>query len=145
MAKSTNPKLIKLTAYYGLLQTLHLITLTYAGIQLLLGNTSPFPILPPPDGWNPQTMPFMFGLASTDIIGIILGIVFAYLMVFKGKYKRTLGLITLTIFITGAIVFGIGTIPSGSWLAHPFAYWTMVVLFMPTVLLFIQIIKTLHM
>ncbi len=142
LKQNLNKNLVGMTAYYGILQTLHLLTLAWAGIQILSGNPSPFPILPPPGGWDAQTMSFMFGLAATDFVGIILGMLFAYQMLFKGNCKRTLGLVSLTIFITGAIVFAAGTIPSGAWGTHPCAYWIMALLFAPTVFLFFQIIKT---
>jgi len=39
-----------LIVYYGVLQTLHLLTLARAGLLILSGNPAPFPILPPPEG-----------------------------------------------------------------------------------------------
>lgn len=127
-----NPLII----YYGLLQTLHLLTLARAGILILQGDPAPFPILPPPDGWSDQAMAFLYGLAGTDVIGILLGIVFAYRAAVKKQFTRRLGILSLTIFITGAIVFGAGTFPSGAWTAHPGAYWIMVALFLPAVILY---------
>lgn len=142
MPKQKSKILHLLMGYYGLLQSLHLIALIRAGILLLSGaNSSPFPILPPPGGWGEQTLPFMFGLGGTDVVGILLGVGFAYLALFKGKFIRRLGILSLTIFITGAIVFGAGTYPSGAWAAHPVAYWTMVALFSPSVILFILLLR----
>ena len=134
-------RLKPLIIYYGLLQTLHLLTLAYAGLMIAGGDPAPFPILPPPGGWVDQTMPFLFGLAGTDLIGILLGILFAYRAVIKKVFNSRLALLSLTIFITGAIVFGAGTFPSGAWAAHPVAYWIMVVLFLPSVLLYVLLIK----
>lgn len=132
-----HPQLLKiLTAYYGLLQTLHLFTLAYAGLQILRGDPAPFPILPPPEGWADQAMAFLYGLAGTDVIGILLGIFFATQVFLKKEFKPTLGLLSLTIFITGAVIFGAGTFPSGAWGAHPVAYWAMVALFLPSVVLY---------
>ncbi len=133
------PQLLLL--YYGLLQTLHLLTLARAGLLIAGGNPAPFPILPPPQGWAEQTMPFLFGLAGTDVIGIILGIIFSYRAVVKEDTNHRLGILSLTIFITGAIVFGAGTFPSGAWAAHPIAYWAMVVLFLPCISLYFMLIK----
>ncbi len=127
--------------YYGILQTLHLLTLARAGLLILQGVPFPFPILPPPQGWNQQSMAFLFGLAGTDVIGILLGIVFAGQVLLKGKLNRLLGILSLTIFITGAVVFGAGTFPSGAWAAHPVAYWVMVVLFAPALILFYHLLK----
>jgi len=131
-----------LTGYYGILQTLHLFTLAYAGLRILQGVPAPFPILPPPGGWTDQTMGFLYGLAGTDVIGILLGIIFAYRAVLKGDFRPWLGLLSLTIFITGALVFGAGTFPSGAWGAYPVSYWVMVLLFLPTVFLYFQLLKT---
>jgi hypothetical protein len=122
--------------YYGILQSLHLLTLARAGLLILRGVAFPFPILPPPQGWNQQSMAFLFGLAGTDVIGILLGIIFAGQLLLKGKLNRTLGVLSLTIFITGAVVFGAGTFPSGAWAAHPMAYGVMVVLFAPVLLIY---------
>jgi hypothetical protein len=130
-----------LTLYYGVLQSLHLLTLARAGLLILQGVAYPFPILPPPWGWETQSMAFLFGLAGMDMIGILLGIVFAGRFLLKGKMHRLLGILSLTIFITGAVVFAAGTFPSGAWEAHPIAYSVMVVLFAPTPLLFLRLLK----
>lgn len=140
MKKSGTP-LKLLIAYYGLLQTLHLLVLIRAGILLLQGGEAPFPILPPPEGWQEQSMAFMFGLAGMDVLGIILGIYFSYQTLFKDQFKPLTGLLSLTIFITGAVVFGAGTFPSGAWTVNPLSYWIMVALFLPSPLLLFKLIK----
>ncbi|HAF47794.1 MAG TPA: hypothetical protein DCL08_00960, partial [Anaerolineaceae bacterium] len=102
-----------LIAYYGLLQSLHLLVLIRAGYMMLLqGEPAPFPILPPPGGWQEQTMPFMLGLAGMDVIGIILGIYYSFKTLFKQEHIPGLGILSLTIFISGAVVFAAGTYPS---------------------------------
>ena len=131
-----------LILYYGLLQTLHLLTLARAGLLILLGAPAPFPILPPPGGWTDQAMAFLYGLAFTDVIGILLGIRFAAKMISQKELDRTLGILSLTIFITGAIGFAAGTIPSGAWAAHPAAYGAMMVLFAPAPFLLLQLLRT---
>ena len=130
-----------LIIYYGILQSLHLLSLMFAGILILQGDPAPFPILPPPDGWTDQAMAFLYGLAGTDVIGILLGILFAYRAAVKQRFSRRLGVLSLTIFITGALVFGAGTFPSGAWAAHPFAYWIMVALFLPSVVLYYILLR----
>ncbi len=85
-------------------------------------------------------MNFFYGLGATDVIGILLGILFAFRAVIKNNFNPSYGLLSLTIFITGAAVFGAGTIPSGAWAAHPVAYGVMVVLFLPTGLLFTKLL-----
>ncbi len=142
MPKDGSKFIRPLISYYGLLQSLHLLTLIRAGVLLMWGgNNSPFPILPPASGWQSQTLPFMFGLAFTDTIGILLGIGFAYLALFKGKFIRRLGTLSLTIFITGAIVFAAGTYPTGAWAEHPVAYWGMAILFTPSILLYLFMLQ----
>jgi hypothetical protein len=141
--KMKNQKSIQcLVGYYGLLQFIHLITLARAGVLLFLGNGSPFPILPPSEGWATQTMPFLFGLAATDLIGIFLGIVFAFKMFIKHKFLPNLGKLSLTIFITGAIVFAAGTLPTGAWAEHPIAYGIMVILFIPVIFLMFMLFNS---
>jgi CDP-diglyceride synthetase len=141
MENEQNTSLRFLIGYYGLLQSLHLLTLARAGVRILQGDPAPFPILPPPGGWTEQSMAFLYGLAGTDVVGILLGIFFAYRAILKNDFNPRLGTLSLTIFITGAIVFGAGTYPSGAWAAHPTAYWVMVGLFLPSVLLFILLLK----
>lgn len=136
MDLSNKPITRTLIAYYGILQSLHLVVLVRAGVILLLQGGFPFPILPPPDGWHPQTIPFMLGLGATDVIGTLLAIIFVYRALIKEAFYRRLGVISLTIFITGAIVFAVGTFPSGAWGAHPTAYITMAVLFAPAGILY---------
>ncbi len=132
---------IILIAYYGLLQTLHLLVLIRAGIILLQGGEAPFPILPPPGGWGDQSMYFMFGLAGMDIVGIIFGIIFSYQALIKDMFISVLGILSLTIFLSGAIVFAAGTFPTGAWASNPISYWIMVVLFMPSLFLYTKLLK----
>ncbi len=130
-----------LVLYYGILQSLHLLTLARAGLVILQDVAYPFPLLPPPGGWETQSMAFLFGLAGTDVLGILLGIIFSAQFLIKRKLNRTLGILSLTIFITGAVVFGAGTFPSGAWEVHPVAYGVMVVLFAPALLLYFTLLR----
>ena len=127
--------------YYAMLQILHLLTLGRAGILMLSGQESPFPILPPPGGWEAQTLPFMFGLGGMDVIAIILAFVFAYQSLIKRKITRRTGILSLTIAFTGALIFAAGTFPSGACGAHPLAYWIMVILFIPAGWLLIRLLR----
>ncbi len=109
---------------------------------MLLEKRFPFPILPPPGGWADGVIPFMLGLGATDVIGILLGITFACQVLFKHRLNRQLGVISLTIFITGAIVFAVGTLPSGAWAAHPVAYGAMAILFLPALGLYTWLLRS---
>lgn len=132
-----------LIIYYGILQSLHLLTLARAGIILWFFQRVPFPILPPPDGWSSEVMPFLYGLAGMDVLGILLGIIFACQYQFKNIFRPLLGLVSMTIFISGAIVFAAGTFPTGAWAVHPVSYWIMVLLFAPIIPLYIRILSIL--
>lgn len=129
-----------LILYYGVLQSLHLLVLLRAGILLLSTTKIPFPVLPPSTGWQAQTWPFFLGLAAMDVIGILLGILFAIRSQFKGVVDQKIGLISLTIFISGAVVFAAGTFPSGAWSQHPLAYGSMALLFIPCLYLYMRLI-----
>lgn len=142
MKDNVSKQLKVLIAYYGILQSLHLLTLIRAGYMLLQGEPAPFPILPPPGGWEEQTMPFMIGLAGMDFLGIILGIYYSFKTLFKKEHKPLLGILSLTIFISGAVVFAAGTYPSGAWTAHPLSYWIMVILFAPVPFLYVKLLKS---
>lgn len=132
-----HPKWAKiLIVYYGLLQTLHLLALVRAGGVLLLDGSFLFPVLPPPGGWVSQAMPFLVGLGITDSIGILLGLIFTAQFFVKKRLNRRLGVISLTIFITGAVVFAISTVFNGAWAAHPLAYGSMAILFLPVPILY---------
>lgn len=129
-----------LILYFGILQTLHLLVLLRAGILLLTTTRIPFPVLPPSTDWQSQAWPFLLGLAGMDVIGILLGIIFTIKSQFKGLVDHKLGLISLTIFISGAIVFAVGTFPSGAWSQHLIAYGGMVLLFIPCLFLYFKLI-----
>lgn len=133
-----------LIVYYGILQSLHLLTLARAGLILWFSQRTPFPILPPPGGWSSQTMPFLYGLAGMDVLGILLALIFSLHFLFKHKFRPVVGLISMTIFISGAIVFAVGTFPSGAWAAHPIPYGLMVLLFAPIIPLYIKMASLLH-
>jgi len=141
MKDNISKQLKVLIAYYGFLQSLHLLALIRAGFMLLQGEPAPFPILPPPGGWQEQTMPFMLGLAGMDVLGIFLGTFYSYQTISTSKHHRLLGILSLTIFISGAVIFAAGTFPSGAWAAHPFAYWAMVILFAPAPILYVKLLK----
>ncbi len=130
-----------LIVYYGVLQTLHLLTLARAGLLILSGDPAPFPILPPPEGWSAQAMAFLYGLAGVDVIGIILGIRFAVQNTIQQRFNPRLGIVSLTVFISGAVVFAAGTFPSGAWAAHPASYLIMVALFAPSVLPYLLLLR----
>lgn len=126
----------KLILYYGGLQSLHLLVLVRAGMLLLSGQNSPFPALPPSIGWQDQAWPFMLALAGMDVFAILLALIFAYQALQKNKTIYLVGVLSLTIFISGAIIFAFGTFFAGAWQSHPIEYGIMVILFLPTPVLY---------
>lgn len=130
-----------LAAYYGLLQLSHLIFLGRALVMYLGGATLPFPASPPVQGWSQQVVPFLFGMGAADALAAGLGIGFSALLIFKRRMETTLGLISLVIALTSALVFAVGTIPSGAWGDHPGEYAILVIGFSPLPFLFVPLLS----
>ena len=130
-----------LVGYFGFIQIIHLLTLILAGVQLLHTGTVGFPAPPPNDGWPTSEIPFLLAMGFTDAILIIISEIFV-LGFFKQKaWAMKIGLVALSGSMATALVFALATIPSGAWCLHPVAYGGMGVLFIPYVILFIQILK----
>lgn len=128
------------TAYYGVLQLTHLGVLVRAGMIYLQTGTLPFPASPPTGGWSSQVLPFLFGLGGVDVAAILLGISFAARMLIWDREARNLGLLSLTVAFSSAVVFAVGTILTGAWAAQPIEYGLMVVLFAPLLPLFASLL-----
>ena len=78
----------------------------------------------------------MFGLAGTDVVAIFLAFIFVYQAYFKNKIRDLIGILSLTIFISGAIIFAVGTLFTGAWRSHPVGYGLMAILFLPVLILY---------
>jgi hypothetical protein len=130
-----------LVGYYGLLQLSHLGFLGRALVMYIMSGVLPFPASPPNQGWSQQVVPFFFGMGAVDALAAGLGISFAVLFIFKRKIKIRLGLISLVIALTSALVFMAGTLASGAWEAHPGEYLSMVVAFFPLPYLLICLLR----
>lgn len=128
--------------YYGVLQLTHLGALARASMIYLQTDTLPFPASPPAGGWSLQVLPFLFGLGAVDVVAILLGITFAARMLIWDRDARSLGLLSLTVAFSSAVVFAVGTILTGAWAAHPFEYGLMVVLFAPLLPLYQNLLTT---
>lgn len=132
-----------LSAYYGILQITHLMVLGRASVIYVQTNVLPFPASPPPQGWSPQVIPFLFGLGVVDAIAAGLGVFWAASILLTHKMDEALwGQISLSVAISSALVFAVGTITTGAWLNHPREYFGMAVAFMPVAFLFYAIILT---
>lgn len=131
-----------LTLYYGLLQSVHLLALLRAGIIFNRTRKLPFPVPPPAEDWDSQTIPFLIAMGLVDGTAIIMALIFSYSAVLGGRMLPQLGIISLTAASASAAIFAIGTYANGAWSAHPRAYGLMVVLFAPLLPLFILLLSS---
>ena len=120
-----------LVAWYGIYQFGHII---FNSLYLLNPGTPPFP--PPADGWLPQTVHFLNGMAIVDLINAVLTQVFVYGHFTKATWRMWLGTLTLTISMYAAIVFTYGTIAIGAWAGNLLGYIWFYVPFIPVAILF---------
>ena len=130
-----------LVGFYGFLQTMHLFFLGRAGYILLNTGNVPFPASPPPGGWDAVVIPFLMGMAAADVVAAGMGIYFAYSFINNGKFKPLAGVISLTIALSSAIVYLIGTLPSGAWVHNPISYLIVILAFSPIVPLYILLVR----
>jgi len=126
-----------LVAYYGLIQAAHLVALLRAALLLLVTRHLTFPALPPPAGWTDQARYFLVTLGALDTLLIGPSFVFVAGYFRRAHWHRWLGLATLGAFTASAFAFAGGTLPSGAWAAHPWAYLSLVVAFLPVAALLI--------
>ncbi|MGC9363252.1 MAG: hypothetical protein ACP5FZ_01645, partial [Fidelibacterota bacterium] len=127
-----------LVVWFGIVQSLHLVVLARALIIFSRTAKLPFPALPPPQGWSPQAEHFLTGNGIIDAFNIFLSLIFIY-GYFKSKsWALKTGLIALTILLYSALIFSYVTINAGAWSAHPYAYGSMVVLYLPIFILTIH-------
>lgn len=120
-----------LVGWYGLFQAVHFF---FNGLYLLRPGTSPFP--PPAEGWLPQTVHVLNGMATSDLINAVLSLVFVYGYFTEAKWCMWLGTLTLTISVYAATVFAYGTIAMGAWNGNLLGYLWSYILFVPVVMLF---------
>jgi hypothetical protein len=132
-----------LVAWYGLLQGIHLVLLTRAGVRYLWEGAVAFPAPPPPEGWSPQAVHFLVFLGGFDFFIALLALGFAYGYFRAARGWFGLGLLSLSAACFSALVFAYGTAAAGAWSAHPGTYLTMIPLFLPVAVLFLQFLKAL--
>jgi hypothetical protein len=142
MKDTQAPKVIRwLAGYYGVLQSLHLLSLARAGWLVLRGGDIPFPAPPPPGGWPSTSLPFLLGMGMVDVFAITLGLVFVYKLFYKNEIAGLLGVVSLTIALSSGVVYLVGTIPSGAWQANWVGYLAILLLFGPVVPFFILFVR----
>jgi hypothetical protein len=130
-----------LAGYYGILQTMHLIFLGRAGLILMRTGRVPFPASPPPGGWDDTVIPFLMGMAASDVIAACIGIYFVYSLTIKEQIKPLAGIISLTIALSSAVVYLVGTLPAGAWNHNPVSYLIVILAFSPIIPLYIILLR----
>jgi len=130
-----------LAGYYGLLQTMHIVFLSRAGLLLLQTGSVPFPASPPPGGWNDAVLPFLMGMAAADVVAASLGIYFSFTLLLKNKLKPLVGIISLTIALSSAVVYLVGTLPTGAWIHNPISYLIVLLAFSPIIPLYFILLR----
>jgi uncharacterized membrane protein YhdT len=131
--KEKNEKM--LVYYFGIIQCLHLFALIRAFIIYMREQVLPYPALPPAEGWTRQAEYFLIGNGIIDTLNIALSITFVIAYSQMKKWADKAGLITLTILFYSAMIFAYGTINAGAWTAHPLAYGSMAILYLPILIL----------
>ena len=130
-----------LIGYYGMLQCMHLLFLARAVVVYFSDGRMPFPASPPLAGWSDQVFPFFIGMGLVDAIAASLGIYFAYCVIFVKTRSLLSGLISLTAAFSSALIFLVGTLPSGAWNQNLYEYLILVMIFCPAILLYIRVLQ----
>jgi len=123
-----------LVVWYGLYQAGHFV---FNALYLLQPGTPPFP--PPAEGWLPQTVHFLNGMAASDLVNAVLSLVFVYGYFTRARWRMWLGTLTLTVSMYAAVVFTYGTVATGTWAGNLLGYLWFYVPFLPVVALFILV------
>jgi len=130
-----------LVGYYGFLQTMHLLFLGRAGYILLRTGNVPFPASPPTGGWENGVISFLMGMAAADLVAAGIGIYYAYSLIINEVFKPLAGVISLTIALSSAIVYLIGTLPAGAWVQNPISYLIVIMAFSPIIPLYVLLVR----
>lgn len=130
--RGPNTPLAKLlVAYYGLIQTVHLVVLARAATLLLVNGSITFPAPPPPGGWTTQASHFLVGLGGVDAANAMAALAFVYGFFSRARWRYWLGTLTLSVAGCSALLFAYGTIASGAWAHNPVSYLSITLAFAP--------------
>ena len=121
-----------LVGWYGVYQAGHIVV---NGTYLLRRGVPPF--APPPQGWLPQTVAFLDGMAIADLVNAILSVLVVIGFLRQAKWRFWLGTVTLTVSIYAATVFTYGSLTAGAWNGQISEYLWVYLPFIPVVLLFV--------
>lgn len=134
----TKPSLLKtLIIYYGVIQFIHLFALIYSAWLYRYRGTLSELAPSPSGGWSIQATYFLIGLGAIDALVAILSIGFTVGYLYNASWSISLGRTCLTASLFSALIFALGTVPTGAWNQNPLPYLIMVVLFMPVFALFL--------
>jgi len=120
-----------IVAYIGGLQAMHLLLILWAGGRYALKGEIGFPAVPPATGWSTEIIPWLIGNGLLDLFFAAAGVLFCVRFFRKRKGWLRWGLVSSSGALYSAAIFGIGTIPSGAWGAHPVPYFLLAVAFAP--------------
>lgn len=120
-----------LLLWYAIFQAAHSVL---NGWYLVNPGSPPF--TPPPEGWAPQAVAFLNGMAAADLLNAVLSVVFVLGFLRGAGWSVWLGTVTLTISLYAAVVFTWGIVEAGAWRGLGSEYLWVNVPFVPVVLLF---------
>ena len=102
-----------LVVWYGIFQGAHLVL--NARYQLVPeAARPPFPFAGPAEGWFPQTISFMSGMAVADLANAALALIVVVGFFRRASWVAWLGTVTLTISLYAAIAFTWGAVAAGA-------------------------------
>jgi len=120
-----------LLLWYALFQIAHSVL---NGLYLVSPGAPPF--APPPEGWVPQAVAFLNGMAALDFVNAVLSVIFVVGFLRRAPWSVWLGTVTLTVSIYAAAVFTWGIVQAGAWRGLGSEYLWVNVPFVPVVILF---------
>jgi len=121
-----------LLLWYALFQAVHAV---FNGRYLLDPGNPPF--APPPEGWLPQTVAFLNGMAFVDFANAVLSLLFVAGFLRRARWSTWLGTVTLTVSVYAAAVFTWGIVQAGAWRGPGSEYLWVNIPFLPVLLLFV--------
>jgi hypothetical protein len=127
-----------LIAYYGFIQTAHVVALSQSYSLLMKNGELTFLAWPPPEGWSAQAQHFLISLGAIDFVAALPAVFFVYGYFSQKVWWFWLGTSTLTVSMISALIYGYGTFTSGAWDNHLTGYLILVAVFIPVGILYFQ-------
>ncbi len=126
-----------LVSYYGIFQFFHLLLNTVYFLDLI--TLSSFP--PPPEaGWQKQMAVALTGIALTDTAVACVSFFFIGAFFLRKHWSLLVGLVSLTTYVYGSMLFTYYTILNGAWRGNVIQYIFLYVVSIPLYVLFIYLI-----